>query len=178
MRRFQQMVVASILLCLSGCATWDKKETAHIFIEENDFSPDQILVLQEAVSEWNQALNGYLNFEFVSNKDESNIVIKGVSLASLQEDDFAGVTYTVPWENGGNIELPNDLYGDGKEYLLPLALHELGHALSLGHSEEHTLMQPMLYNPTQRITCLDINQFCDINGCNAADFPICNPCTD
>lgn len=163
---------------LLGCSVpWEHHATAHILIEEKDFTPEQIDVIHEAVSEWNTALNGYLRFEYVTEKGDDNlIVIRGVSLTILLQDDISAVTYTVPWENGGGIELPNSLTGDGKPYLLPLALHELGHALSLSHSGENTIMQPVLKVPTQRITCVDLSQFCEINDCNAMDFPICQSC--
>lgn len=167
------------LLCIGllGCQqpAWHKGDTAHILIVEEDFTPAQVVKLKEAVEEWNIALNGWLTFDYVTTKgDQELIVIRGEDWHALDKDGYAAVTYLVPWECGGGIEMPNNDPANWDKYFISLALHELGHALSLGHSKSHdSVMFPRVTKASLTITCVDLEQFCEVNGCDAKDFPLC-----
>jgi hypothetical protein len=173
----KRLLLLCLFIGLCGCRppAWHKGDTVHILIVEKDFTPEQVVKLKAAVSEWDISLNGWLKFEYVTEKGADHlIVIRGEDQQKLQDDGYAAVTYIVPWECGGGIEMPYNDPESWDKYFVGLALHELGHALSLEHTDDHhTVMYPMVRKASLHITCADIVQFCDYSGCFAKDFPIC-----
>lgn len=172
------------LLCVGcaqshGCRGWDEGETAYVWIDDPDgkFTPEQVEIIHQAVEEWEIALNGFINFEFIDGKGpDALIVIRADSHENIVEDRGHDIVlaYTdyVPWEQGGGITLPFDFSNEAFHGLL---LHELGHTLGLEHDTPDTLMHWKYRPEVNHITCGDIEQFCEQNLCIPASFP---PCQD
>lgn len=156
--------------------SWELGDTANILVEESDFSPYELDCIRQAVHEWNVALNGYMTLQYVTYKGEGNLIVirgEGVQILESQSPYRVGVTYTLPWEKGGAVELSNNDDNDLNGYYVAMVEHELGHALNLEHKPGHVLMAPNLWSKHQTVTCSDLQQFCEVNGCDWHYFPLC-----
>ena len=142
----------------SGAATSIPIKTINVWIDK-DFGEADQLAIDDAIMQWNYALNGYVVLKVVSTKfDMEPEIIRtvlnggGWLLLKIREpnpmiDD--GPTqngkpkfYTLAWANqiGGNrvYFIRNRIKG---EWMTGIALHELGHLLGAEHDDVY-LMQP------------------------------------
>ena len=52
--------------------------------------------------------------------------------------------------------------------------HELGHCFGLGHNEEkYTIMYSNEWYSAEHMTCVDLQAFCDVWGCDAMKMDLC-----
>lgn len=179
-----------LLVCLSfsmGCAvnqgceanqgwsSWEEDSVANVLILDPDdkFSDEQRDMIDQVLNEWMEATDEHITFTYVPTKGYRNlIVIRSDALANIQEErDCSAVTDWVPWENGGGITLPYDAPLDGFRLLV---LHEVGHALGLGHEfqDKEAIMFPASQE-RQNITCTDVEAFCDSNDCESYKLTVC-----
>ncbi len=167
-------VLVLTVLVLTGCSDWDRGETAHIFIDSKDFSPEQMGAIHEAVAEWEESLGGFVHFVYVDEKGSDDLIV--IRSATVQEMDEryesgrTGNTNTDPWACGGGITIARDM---SMKRFKKSVLHELGHSLGLGHSEGKTIMAPNLNEMPSHITCEDVTHFCEKSDCDASSLPLC-----
>jgi len=142
----------------SGGYTPIPVKTINIWIDK-DFGEGDQIAIDDAIKQWNYALNGYVKLEVVSTKfDMEPEIIRtvlnggGWLLLKIQEpnsmiDDGPvenGVpkSYTLAWANaiGGNriYFIRNRLKN---EWMVGVALHEMGHLLGAQHDDVY-LMAP------------------------------------
>ncbi len=175
MRKFL-CVFMTLIAC--GCSTWTKGSTCHILIEEKGFNQQQLEKIHAAVAEWNKALDGYLKFEYVTQKgDEDLVVIRARTIDPvLQNNKYLGETFSDPWADGGGIELPVNMGSDiDSVYFSRIVLHELGHSLGLYHVDATgAVMNKRPDLEADQVTCIDLTDFCYSAGCDASTFERCN----
>jgi hypothetical protein len=129
----------------------------HIWIDKEFYAADQ-LALDDAIRQWNFALNGYVKLEIVSttfdmepeiiqraNLERGWLIMKvhsGNSIIPDQSDKGQVKYYTLAWVNdiGGNhMWMVRDRLKN--EWMTGVALHEIGHMLGALHDNVY-LMQP------------------------------------
>jgi predicted Zn-dependent protease len=136
----------------SRLARWDESRMPlKVFIATNDdvkgYKPEFKTALEHSFQEWSEASAGKVKFEFVSNPAEAQITCSWTDdQASLGGGRELGITHTQARTDGriteAKIELftlhdQTDLTSDeilAKE--TEVELHEIGHALGLGHSHQ------------------------------------------
>jgi hypothetical protein len=173
MNFFRRLVIISgLLVCLFSCGHIVKPfhyinqgtyttipiKTINIWIDK-DFGGEDQLSIDNAIAQWNYALNGYIHLNVVSTKfDMEPEIIKtvlnggGWLLLKIQEpnpmiddgptDNGNPKYYTLAWANaiGGNrvYFIRNRLKN---EWMTGVTLHEIGHLLGAEHDKVY-LMQP------------------------------------
>lgn len=171
----KKMVVLSSLLMLGGCIDWEPGSVAHVLIEEEGFSAQQIQMIHEGIEEWEVSLNQYVHFEYVDSKGYNNLIVIRASdqkhIATDSDPHRIAVTYTIPWSCGGGIYLSRDV---APKLFTKNIRHEVGHALGLSHDPRvNTIMYHATLPSAQHVTCRDVEQFCRDFGCAAEEMPIC-----
>lgn len=167
---------------LSGY-TWNKATLHALTItntNETWWQPYFVNITQRTISNWNQAMhyfaNTYPDYAYLSSVNivsevsdialpDYDIYINFSQTLSIENTDALGLTTTLPFSNGtteasyivlsarsGNIDLTNAEAGN-------VALHELGHALGLGHSNSSVdVMYPYydIFSTNNAISTLDL----------------------
>jgi predicted Zn-dependent protease len=138
---------------------------------ESKFSEENHASIDQALQQWEEATDQFITFELVDGPvDGGLIVIRPDKRENIREDrGVSAVTDFSPLEVGGTITIP---YDQGSTYLRVVLLHELGHCLGLGHSDNDI---GVMASPTRNdiVTCQDVQAFCDSNGCEAETMPPC-----
>ena len=168
-----------ISLCLTfgiinGCQSWQPGEVAYVLIED-DFSTEQVAIIHEAIDQWEGGLDHYIQFQYVSSKGLSPlIVIRGLEKEELQAqfgDHLLGSTAYLPTEKGGGITVSTDI---SNSQFLRVVRHEVGHAIGLQHVHQSGMtMNPSIGHVGKSLICADVEQFCSVNDCWAKQMPIC-----
>lgn len=157
-----------------GCSHWEEGSTAYVFIDdpEHQFSQEEIDLIHAGFQDWEDATGGYITFEFVGGKGKGSLIpIRPVLYQEIEEKTgHSAETNYVPWERGGDIQLPCDV--DRESFRL-ITIHEIGHALGLDHDIPGTVMVYGVDKSPDHITCRDVEQFCEVNDCDAVSMPAC-----
>lgn len=152
-----------------------------LYVDRN-LSDDDFDLIVSAAYEWHAATKNMVSYDVVrlphQNIDAKNsIVIVIVSIdfpqvITLDTPDTISLAYyddsgTVPY-----IGLVPDRIQDAM--YKTVIMHELGHSLGLKHSDIiegiGTLMYPYIDIGSDKITHADLQQFCQIYGCDCAKF--------
>jgi hypothetical protein len=177
MRRIFAALIASLLGCnaADNVTAWEDGSIAHVWIDDphEQFTAEQLAIIGQSTAAWQSALGEHVQFVFVSGKGpQSLIVIRPVELATIEaETGNSAQTHWMPTERGGAIDIAHDV--DAKTFRM-LVMHELGHALGLEHGPPNTVMFERLEHNPGRVTCADVWQFCEANGC---DWESLAPCS-
>ena len=132
-----------------------------VFIDSRTARKDSYpLDIKLALDTWKDATNGVISFELANNRDADITVVWTDKLKS-DSLDAAGNT-DIKFFNQTNfkiltkaeIQLLNEV--DGRELtefdMINLAMHEVGHALGLGHNDaEDSIMNPTLKIPSKDV---------------------------
>jgi len=149
---------------------------------DSSWNPEEAAIIEEAIDEWNELSRTHL-------KDPQPVLVyRGRYTDDFQPDDF-GDDFHVIYRIGRLEQVPEFLrddppggygsYGDmliltfniceGCDeyagYLRTVALHEIGHFLSLSHYEHKAgIMQPGNYD-IKHLNEADVGEFCCIYDC-------------
>lgn len=155
-------------------SSWEEGSVANIFIDDPDhlFSEEELADIHTAAQEWSEATNDHVTFTFVTSKgSDSLIVIRPKLLATIEDETgMSAITRFDWWARGGGIDMPYDVSENDFHQMM---LHEMGHSLGLDHDGPGTIMEHHLALQADHITCTDVYQFCDVNDCDASEFPPC-----
>lgn len=171
MKRFLCLIILAVCLAFgcsghmgefhyvnSGGYTPVPLKVISIYMDKNFGDADKVAI-DDAIMQWNYALNGYIVLKVVDYKfDMQPSIIKRCELGScwmiLKTDSLnpmvatldkprGGKSYTLAWANsiGGNrMTMIRDRMRN--EWVTGIALHEMGHLLGAEHDDVY-LMQPM-----------------------------------
>ena len=121
-------------------AVWKNPRNIKVYIA---YDETKNYIFTRSFKSWDDALGSDLNFKYVNNADEADIVAKFVDKL---DDNQAGITKTAYAEIGGKVYLAKAVINISKNspigfrfndaQLNKITLHEIGHAIGiLGHSE-------------------------------------------
>ncbi len=126
-----------------------------------------------ALDAWKDATNGVVSFELTNSRD-ADITVEWVEKLKSDSLDTAGNT-DIKFFNQTNfkilakaeIQMLNEV--DGKELtdfdMINLAMHEVGHALGLGHNDaEDSIMNPTLKIPSKDLIAITKLEIEDLLG--------------
>lgn len=120
-----------------------------------------VSLLERAFSEWQSGSSGAVSFTFVPTKNEANIICNWMnSSATMYHDSAQGMTQTSKGAHGAVKIISILLYGpDGRalntDEFYEICLHEIGHALGLGHSNDR---EDIMYPSTRQIPVTSLSQ--------------------
>jgi hypothetical protein len=183
MKRF--LVLAALAFCLAvGClghmgefryvnATCYSPiplKTIKVYVDKN-FGPADKVAIDDALNQWNYALNGHIKLEVVTYEFDMDVpslqkcmvvgsncwmimkVDSNNSMVAELDKTKKGKSYTLAWANeiGGNrMYLIRDRLTN--EMVTGVTLHEMGHLLGSEHDDAY-LMQPMYH--WEKTRCVD-----------------------
>lgn len=137
-----------------------------IRFSRHEFDARQLEIVIAAAEEWESTTRGRVKFA-LADSDECcpDIIIQSSPKSTLHAHGYRANTVYVFNVIGGTVTLPSDSSDDD---LRALALHEIGHAIGLPHAAcGDCVMAP--HAPSVHVTCDDVAQFCEVNGCNLGD---------
>jgi hypothetical protein len=149
-----------------------------------EFDEDEVALIEDAAKEWEDKTDGIVEFDIIYNwNDQYNSISKAGSIAvikvsngwAMKHLDGVGYRNEILGLYVSNATRPTIyLVYDralGKEFLKATALHELGHAISLGHNKS---TDSVMYYSTEvsarEITKNDLIVFCEIHHCRASEL--------
>jgi hypothetical protein len=175
------LLIAMLGLLTSGCyvpqfAKGDGHYQVHV---DESFSSDQKMRIRRALSDWEDATDGTVTFE-ATDLDSSGADFIRIDAATATDlHDLAQGQTGMPkhllalTSEDGTTADSNLLRNIRGNLFSQTVHHELGHALGLHHQTGHELMYPSSDGATQNITCLDVEQFCSVWGCEAQELSGC-----
>lgn len=171
-------LVASCFL-VTNCCNWEPHTIVHFRVNPEGFTEAQLIQINEAIHDWDVALDGYLEFDYLPNHNhydyDNMITIEATTSKYLTEkynEDRVGNTTYVPWKCGGDVQIANDL---SDKDIYRVTKHEIGHGFGLGHVKtKGDAMYPFANHERDYMICNDVKQFCALYECDASTFPICS----
>lgn len=143
---------------------------------DSEFSSQEKAIIVSAAKEWEENTNHVAEFDIVELPSSRIDMVNGIVVlkVSHQYPEIVLLNALLPKGNEmlglfnsrriiPRLELITDRTGDDMGVV---ALHELGHAVGLGHNDQpFTLMYPMMDLGTGYITNDDLEEFCKLYGC-------------
>lgn len=147
---------------------------------ESGFSDEQRHSVVASFQEWERATQQTVTFVEVPDKDnnlQALIVVTPTTKQGLLKLDPSKQTIgkCYYWGASSHIYIATEL--DYRDFY-QTSLHEFGHSVGLEHDlnmshRYQTTMMSHTMDSTARVTCRDVNAFCDVWGCDASQFPVC-----
>jgi matrixin len=146
--------------------------THRILYLDRNFTNEEILVITEAVLDWEEKTHHVISIDIVILPTTDSLDLKdGVIVNKFNSDNYTVINNSgvigYYQENEGNntIVLVTDRLADYKTFRQCI-LHEIGHMLGLYHnSNADTLMYPYIEYASYDITQEDVDNFCSIYDC-------------
>lgn len=161
------------VLCLA-CSPWERGEVAYVKIDEG-FSLEERVAIHSATDEWQEDLGSFITFQYIDDVDGVADVIRfSPSTLKQQGEEYCSgrgaTTTTVPWADGGHVSIATDV---PLFIFKRMALHEIGHAIGLGHDRTGTIMAPSVKKASPHVSCRDVEVWCRDFGCDSSESPVC-----
>jgi hypothetical protein len=148
-----------------------------LYIGRNVFD-DQINAISSAAIKWNQATKGQISFDIKMMPARINIS-NGIIINNVSPDFLDAILLDQTNENS-TLAFMNDhgripvigLVDEriNESLIVPVVMHELGHAIGLEHAGSGTIMYPSISQESNDITKTDLEQLCDIYHCDIKQF--------
>lgn len=184
------------VVCLAGCAAKTSPAPGYptpgepvepsvivLMHADKDFTPQERRALDEAASVWEFYTNGFVDFTIVYDLDieEGDPAPDGMNVLvrTFSKEDTGG---TLAWvyTNFSDFDVPAGMFmivdrlPDIADFRM-VAIHEFGHVLRLLHSEDPDAVMYPYYHAQSCPTKVDMQQLCDLRGCDMSQVTWCNP---
>lgn len=170
-------IVASLSIACSSSVPLDltcPEGSTRTIVVSTDLRPEWHEAARWSAERWSRALGGKLTYEVRDEGDDAApsacrvaIVHERTSDPELAaESTLYLMPLTEPRPASTVIRVTDE--GEDLELARALMLHELGHALGLGHEEDRStssVMRRMMWRPA-RIGCVDVKRACALWGCS------------
>ncbi len=154
---FALLMITNYAYSAEGMGRW-KEMPITVYIEENR----NAYLMKRAFGDWESATNKTVEFEFIENEQEADIVVKFMDKVSDKAERAVGLTYPNIDADGyfvhARIEIAK--FSDLSTIklsnldLTKIMRHEIGHAIGLLHTNEPYAIM----NPTTA-KCLNITKY-------------------
>lgn len=161
------IVLFLALFFIAGCNVSNYGSHYNVYVEPSSPSNNELAVA--ALGKWEAKSKGAVKFDIYfehrTSANSGEIVVLFVSQDFLNsignEEHRIGYTVRQEMEDSAIVYISVNLKGSTESMTIE---HEVGHAMGLSHSEEHTVMCKSSSCAAKDVTCGDVSQYASLRG--------------
>lgn len=173
------MFKKAIVLCAMSmaCSGWSESPTHHydVYIDPA-FSDSQIDMIIASATAWQVATNNFIHFSGTTYPDGPDTIQVIAVADDAAVDQQCGASNAIGCEQSNGI--PSKIFiptSANDSVFAETSLHEMGHSLGLLH-RPGGIMCSSLGCAIPHITCVDVEQLCEVWGVFSCDPSTMPPC--